>query len=185
MSTTATWCTAAGNNSLVAVTPPGAADHVNHLVLVDHRFDLAFQLCGRPPPRHESRPQFQLGAPRPPLQFAACFLDAAACFARLAPVSARNAARSFSVTCSGSSCSYSTSVSPHQDQNTSQPPCCERSSGAQNAEWRSPRCGFSWARAQHRCLSHSRCSRLTGLVIAEPFISLHVHDHSGVAPEVD
>ena len=36
-----------GSNSLVAVTP-GAADHVNHLVLVDHRFDLAFQLCGCP-----------------------------------------------------------------------------------------------------------------------------------------
>ena len=36
------------------------------------------------------------------------------------------------------------SVSPHRDQNTPQPPCCDRSSSAQNAEWRSPRCGFSW-----------------------------------------
>ena len=39
--------TPTGNNSLEAVTP-GAADHVNHLVLVDHRFDLACQLCSRP-----------------------------------------------------------------------------------------------------------------------------------------
>ena len=39
--------------------------------------------------------------------------------------------------------------------------------------------------AQHPCLSHSRCSRLTGHVIAEPFISLHVDDSSVVVLEVD
>ena len=39
--------TPTGTNSLEAVTP-GAADHVNRLVLVDYRFDLACQLCGRP-----------------------------------------------------------------------------------------------------------------------------------------
>ena len=60
------------------------------------------------PPRHESRPQFQLGAHRPLLQCAACFLDTAACFARLASVSARSAACSFSATGSGSTCSFST-----------------------------------------------------------------------------
>ena len=38
---------------------------------------------------------------------------------------------------------------------------------------------------QHCCLSRSRCSRLTGHVIAEPFISLHVHDSSGDDLEVD
>ena len=38
---------------------------------------------------------------------------------------------------------------------------------------------------QHRCLSRSRCSRLTGHVIAEPFISLHVHDHSGVVTIIE
>ena len=65
------------------------------------------------------------------------------------------------------------SVSPHNPQ----PPRCERSSGAQNDEWGSPRCGFPGDRqirplaerirkssgsvllcAQHNCLSHSRCS---------------------------
>ena len=39
--------------------------------------------------------------------------------------------------------------------------------------------------AQHRCLSRSRCSRLTGHVIAEPFISLHVHDFSGVVTIIE
>ena len=67
MSTTATWCTPSGNNSLVAVTP-GAAGHVNQLVLVDHRFDLAFQLCGRPLLDSSLVLNPQLGAPRPPLQ---------------------------------------------------------------------------------------------------------------------
>ena len=94
-------------------------------------------------------------------------------------------------------------VSPYRDQNTSQPSCCERSSRAQNTEWRSPRCEFPvvdrsvcpmnvlehhpklFCCAQHCCLLHSRCSRLTGLVITESFISLHVHNHPSVVLEVD
>ena len=59
-----------GNNSLVAVTP-GAADHVNHLVLVEHRFDLAFQLCGCPLIDTNLSLNPQLDDPRPPLQCAA------------------------------------------------------------------------------------------------------------------
>ena len=50
---------------------PGAAGHVNQLVLVDHRFDLAFQLCGRPLLDTSLVLNPQLGAPRPPLQCAA------------------------------------------------------------------------------------------------------------------
>ena len=71
MSSTATWCTPTGNNSLVAVTL-GAADHVNHHVLVDNLFDLAFQLCGRPLLDTSLGLNPQLGALRPPLQCAAC-----------------------------------------------------------------------------------------------------------------
>ena len=65
-----TWCTLTGSNSLVAVIP-GVTGYVNHLILVEHCFDLAFDLCCRPlfdtnfglSPRPE--------APRPPLQCSA------------------------------------------------------------------------------------------------------------------
>ena len=46
---------------------PGAADHVNHLVLVDHRFDMAFQQCGRLLLDTSLSLNPQLGAPRPHL----------------------------------------------------------------------------------------------------------------------
>ena len=45
--------------------------NVNHLVLVDHRFDLTFQLCGYPLLDTSLKLNPQLGAPRPPLQCAA------------------------------------------------------------------------------------------------------------------
>ena len=156
MSTTATWCTPTGNNSLVAVTP-------------------FFQLCGRLLLDTSLGPQFQLGAPRPPLQCAACFLDAAACFARLALVSDRNAACSFSATCSGSTCSFSTMSGASVRTGTRIPRIVLAANGLQVLRMLSGDhhgVDFRGARqirtrtspgpvllcTQHRCLSHPRCS---------------------------